>query len=298
MDSIRAFVRKHPVLCFYVIAFAFAWGGVLAVVGGLSGIPGTPAQTDALLGPVMLSWFAGPSVASIVITALVDGKAGLRALGSRLTKWRVGIHWYVIALLAGPLVYSAGQLLLSLFYPGYPPAIFTSGDKVSVLVFGIVAGLVGGGLLEELGWTGFAVHNLRGRHDPLTTALIVGVLWGAVHFSFIFWVSGANIGGLPLLTFLIVRAVDLLVGGLVAFRVLMVWVYDRTGSLLIAMLMHGMLSASMLTLGPETISGVPFLTYSVVSSAASWIIVAVVVGLRRLLRGNAAAAAVRRTVDA
>ncbi len=298
MATVRAFVRKHPVLSFYVIAFAFAWGGILAVVGGPGGIPGTPAQTDALIGPVMLFWVAGPSVAGVVITGLVEGKAGLRALGSRLTLWRVGIGWYAAALLAAPLLHALGLLLLSLFYPGYAPAIFTSSNKASILLFGLVTGLVGGGFLEELGWTGFAIHNLRSRHSTMRTALIVGMLWGAAHFVFIFWMSGATIGGIPLATFLIVRALDLLFGGLLAFRVLMVWVYDRTGSLLIAMLMHGMLTACMFILGPEKISGMPFLVNQMLGSAAAWIIVAVVAGLHRLLRGSAPVTDVRGTVDA
>ncbi len=289
MDAIRAFVSKYRLLCFYLIAFAFSWGGVLAVIGGLGHIPGTAAETEALIGPVMLGWFAGPSVSSIVVTALAEGRAGLRGLGSRLTKWRVGIHWYAIALLAGPALDSLALLLLSLFYPGYLPTIVTSADKLSVLLFGVVAGLVGGGFLEELGWTGFAVHNLRSRHGAFDTALIVGILWGAVHFSFVLWASGGTIGSIPLATFLIVRMVDLLLGGLPAFRVLMVWVYDRTGSLLIAMLMHATLSASMLIIAPESISGVPFITLCLLGSVTRWVIVGAVAGLHRLLRPAAMA---------
>lgn len=298
MDTIRAFVSKHPVLWFYILAFSFAWGGMFVIIGGPGAIPGTPTEIEPLLGPVMLAWFAGPSVSSIVLTALVDGKAGLRALGSRLTKWRVGIQWYAIALLAGPVIDSLTLLLLSLFYPGHLPKIFTSADRLFVLLFGIVSGLVGGGFLEELGWTGFAVHNLRSRHSAFHTALVVGTLWGAVHFSFVFWVSGANIGGLPLATFLLVRAIDLLLGGLPAFRVLMVWVYDRTGSLPVAMLMHATLSASMLILGPETISDVPFVAFCLLGSLTRWVSVGVVAGLHRLLRGRAAIATVRTSVGA
>ena len=289
MKKIQGFVRRYPVLCFYILTFAFAWGGVLMVIGGPGNIPGTTAQTEALLGPVMLAWFAGPSVSSIVITALADGKTGLRALGSRLAKWRVGIHWYAVALLAGPLIDLLALLLYSLFYPGHLPKIVTSPDKLSVLLFGIIAGLVGGGFLEELGWTGFAVYHLRPRRSALQTALIVGVLWGAVHFSFVFWMSGSMIGTIPLETFFIVRAVDILLGGLPAFRVLMLWVYDRTSSLPVIMLMHAMLSASMLILAPENISDVPFIVFCLFSSATRWIIVAVVAGLHRFLRPAATA---------
>jgi hypothetical protein len=63
-----------------------------------------------------------------------------------------------------------------------------------------------------------------------------------------------------------------------AYRVLMVWVYDRTnGSLLLAMLMHASLSASMFILMNLTISGVAQLTYLLVLSVAMWIVVAAVV---------------------
>src|SRR5574340_1321589 len=284
MTEIRRIVKQHPVLWFYILAFAFAWGGVLIIIGGPGAIPGTPAQNDALLGPVMLAWFAGPSVSSIVITALIEGRAGLRRLGTRLTKWRTGFHWYVIALLAGPLLDLLALGFFSLFYPGHLPAIVTSPDKLSVLLFGIVAGLVGGGFLEELGWTGFAVHQLRPHRSALQTALIVGILWGAAHFSFVFWMSGSMIGSIPVAAFFAVRAIDILLGGLPAFRVLMVWVYGRTGSLPVIMLMHAMLSASMLILAPEDISGVPFIVFSLFGSATRWIVVAVVAGLHRLLR--------------
>ncbi len=281
MTTIQDFVKRYPVVAFYVLAFAISWGGVLMIIGGPGAIPGTTEQTGTLVGLVMLAWFAGPSITSILLTALLDGKAGLRELLSRLLRWRVGIRWYVVALVAGPLVYMAGLLPLALFSHQFLPGILTTSDKASLLLFGIGSGLIGGGFLEELGWTGFGVPRLRLRYSALTTGLIVGVLWGAVHFSVVFWLSGSNIGGLPLALFVIVRAVDLLIGQLPAFRVLMVWVYDRTGSLLVAMLMHASLSASMLILAPETVAGVPFLIYCVVSSAAAWVIVVAVAAANR-----------------
>jgi hypothetical protein len=57
----------------------------------------------------------------------------------------------------------------------------------------------------------------------------------------------------------------------------MVWVYDRTGeSLLVAMLMHASLSASMLILQPLAIAGVSLLTYILVFGAALWVVVGAV----------------------
>jgi hypothetical protein len=55
----------------------------------------------------------------------------------------------------------------------------------------------------------------------------------------------------------------------------MVWVYDRTESLLVAMLMHASFSASMLILQPPALALVPGLTWNLVLAAALWAVVAV-----------------------
>jgi len=277
MATIKALIKRHPVLAYFVLTFTISWSGILLIIGGPGTIPGTSEQVERLSLFVMLAWFAGPSIAGVLLTGLVDGKAGLRELLSRLLRWQVDAHWYAVALLTAPLLFMAALLPLSLLSPEFLPGIFTTSDKASLLLFGIAYGLIGGGLLEELGWTGFAVRRLRLRYGTLTTALIVGVLWGAYHFSVIFWMSGSTIGGIPLALFLTVRGIDLLVGQLTAYRVLMVRVYDRTGgSLLVAILMHASLSASMLILGPLALAGALFLTYIFVSSAAAWLVVAAV----------------------
>jgi hypothetical protein len=64
---------------------------------------------------------------------------------------------------------------------------------------------------------------------------------------------------------------------LAAYRVLMVGVYDRTGSLLVAILMHASyIFSTLFVLAPPT-TGVPFLTYSGAFTAVLWVVVAVVV---------------------
>jgi hypothetical protein len=56
----------------------------------------------------------------------------------------------------------------------------------------------------------------------------------------------------------------------------MVWVYDRTGSLLVAMLMHGSLTATQLILMPLPAPGMSLLTSILAWAAALWIVVAAV----------------------
>ena len=122
---------------------------------------------------------------------------------------------------------------------------------------------------------------LRERHSVLTTGLIVGVLWGACHILVNVWASGITSGALPLAVFLPAILVDLLVAWMPAYRVLMVWMYERTGSLLVAMLMHASLTASSLILGPLAISGAALFTYDVGLAIAIWVLIAAVAVVNR-----------------
>ena len=117
---------------------------------------------------------------------------------------------------------------------------------------------------------------MRLRYGVLGTGLIVGVLWGAWHFFMNFWASGVTSGELSLAIFVPTWLLGILVGQLTAFRVLMVWVYDRTQeSLLVAMLMHVSLAASTIILMPP-VPGVASVILSFVPAAAMWVVVGAV----------------------
>jgi len=268
MTTIKAFIKRHPVLTYFVLAFVLSWGSIIIVVGG---IPGPKTQSEGLLPFALLAMFAGPSVAGLLLTGLVYGRTGLRELRSRLLKWRVGARWYAVALLTAPLSLTASLFALSLLSPEFLPGILTTSDKASLLLFGLVAGLATG-FFEELGWTGFAVPWLRLRYGLFTTGLFVGLVWGAWHFLVNLWGSDTASGALSLALFLPV----VLFSFLPPYRVLMVWVYDRTGSLLVAMLMHASLVAFWLISTPLAIAGVSLVTWYLVWAAVLWVAVAAV----------------------
>lgn len=271
------FLTRHSVFSYYALTFCISFGGILLIVGGPGGVPGTAEQAEKLLLPVMLALFAGPSISGVLMIAVKYGKDGFRNLGSRISRWRVNVRWYAVALLTAPILFTGVSLALSLTDEKYLPGIMVSSDKVSLLIFGLSYGLIGGGLLEELGWTGFAVPTLRLRHNIFKTALIVGILWGAWHFMVIYWMSDPN-GEVPLCLLLPVQ----LFSWLPAYRLLMVWVYERTGgSLLIAMLMHASLSASMLIFQPQGLTGYSLLTFILTFAAALWVVAIVVTIVNR-----------------
>lgn len=265
---IRARVAERPVLAFYTLAFAISWGAILILVGpdGFLGMTAT-SPSFALVG---FASILGPSLAGVVMTVLVDGRAGLSDLLSRLRRWRVGVRWYAVALLTAPLVTTGTLLALSLASPAFLPAIVTADDKASLVLSGVVVGLIVP-IFEELGWTGFATPRLRLRHGVLGTGLIMGLLWGAWHFP-LFAGSAASSGGIPPALFV----AAMLFAWLVPYRVLMVWVYDRTGSLLVVMLMHTPIVVSQFVLNPEGLTGEAMFTSLIATGGALWLVVGVV----------------------
>jgi membrane protease YdiL (CAAX protease family) len=146
------------------------------------------------------------------------------------------------------------------------PDMITAEDKASLLVAGLVAGLVAA-FFEELGWTGFATHELRRRHGVLATGLLVGLPWCLVHSPL--YLSTYR-GPVPLALYVPVMAFSILL----PYRVLMVWVYDHIQSVLMAMLMHLSLSASAFLLSSAAMVGVPDLIFNLVLGVTLWVVVA------------------------
>lgn len=270
-QNILTLIKRHPVWAYFILTIGLSWGGVFLVSGGLDGFPADQQQVETLLPLVVVSLTIGPALVGILLTALLDGRAGLRDLFARMFRWRVGLRWYGVALLLAPLLAAATLLGLSQVSPVYLPGIVVSDDKATLLLSALMAGLVGG-LLEEPGWTGFATPRLRQRYGVFATGLILGLLWGVWHFIVAIWGSGTPSGKFSLSLFL--PQLTFYVLALPGYRVLMTWVYARTQSLFVAMVMHASLTGGTLFLFmPIDISGMPLLTWYVVLAAAFWAVV-------------------------
>jgi membrane protease YdiL (CAAX protease family) len=200
---------------YFVLAFAITWGLQLPALLARAGIlDGPPERYTALVG---LGAF-GPMTAAM-IAARVEG-SGLRSLFSPLGKWRVGIVWYLAALLLpGGIFVVAAAIWNALGHAEplvYPPSNAAFAAAAVVFPFG-----------EEIGWRGFALPRLTKRFGPLAASAILGILWTFWH--------------VPMLTLQGVRPllycvfVPFMVGGSVLFT----WIYRHTrASLLLAVLTH------------------------------------------------------------
>lgn len=268
MTRIKDFIKRYPVLTYFALTFIFTWGCMVMVIYP-GGFPIKEEQFATAGALVYVAMLVGPSGAGILLTGLLDGRAGFRELLSRLIKWRVGVRWCAVALLTAPLLISMILLGLSLISSEFQPTIFTSDNKTAVVLIAIVVGLAVG-FFEELGWTGFAMPRLRQHYGVLTTGLTIGFVWGAWHFL-PFWESDTFSGVFPLFL-LILR----LFFWLPPYRVLMVWVYDNTESLLVSALMHASLVASLTIFVPAELSGTTLMIWILAWAVALWIVVAMV----------------------
>lgn len=201
-------VRRHPLVAFWVLTYAIAWGfWPLASFGAFA-----------------------PLVAALIVVPFTHGRAGLRVLGSRLVRWRVGWLWYVVAL-GVPLAVHGVTAALNAASGAGLGSLTSSSVTTLLLVFALrLVNPTDGPLGEEPGFRGFALPGLQGLgYSPLLSTTILALLVAGWHVPLFFLEDG---GLQP----------SILVGGLVttvAVTFWYSWLFNRTrGSVLMTLLAH------------------------------------------------------------
>ena len=223
--------RRFPIAGFFVLAFGLSWLEIVAL-GIWFHLP-----AGLVVGLTTLA----PTLASVTMTALIDGQPGLARLFRRLLAWRAALAAYVIALIGLPLAYLLGTLLL----PGVAGSLHPDPIVhwvIAYLITFVIGGIIGGPLFEEPGWRGFALPRLQGKFGPLRGTLVLGVLWGAWHLPQYLipeWAT-QNGGAHPL-------SITVFLLTVVAIAIILTWVYNRSnGSLLIVILAHASINTAQL----------------------------------------------------
>lgn len=164
-------IARHQLVFFFVLAFAFTWG-YFALFWALQ-LP----QKMILLGA------AGPTVSALLILAVTSGKPGVLRLLRSYVRWRVGVQWYLVAVIGvAVMVFLAYAVvpgaLADLVAPDWSLVPLWLISFVRVLFFPPA-----GPLLEEGGWRGFALPRLQRLHGPVVGTLILGALWSLWHLQ-------------------------------------------------------------------------------------------------------------------
>ncbi|HSK56033.1 MAG TPA: type II CAAX endopeptidase family protein [Jiangellales bacterium] len=199
--SIGDWVRRHPLVAFVVLAYAISWTIWLPGLLGGGGLP------------VLAAGAFGPAVAAALVTRWTGGS--LRDWIRPLWHWRVPVRFWLYALGMPALLFVAVNAELALLGEPVDLGRLRGALVAYVGTFAVVA-LVGGGQ-EEPGWRGFALDRFQARHSPVVATLLLGVVWGGWHLP----IYGAAAVG-PLL-----------------FVFYYTWLWNRTHSLLLCVLLHG-----------------------------------------------------------
>jgi uncharacterized protein len=231
--------RNRPAVAYLVLTFAISWSCALAVAAPhLLRHEPLPKLTGILMFPAML---LGPCISGITLTFLFDGKPGLRDLFARITRWQFPPRWYALLLLPPALVLLVLYALRAFLSPVYTPNRFFLG-----ILFGVPAGI-----LEEIGWMGFAFPKLTAHKKPLPAALLLGLLWSLWHLPVINFLGTVTPHGRYWFPFFLAFAF-----AMTALRVVIAWAYTHTQSVLLAQLLHISSTASLVIFSPTSVSGV------------------------------------------
>ncbi len=247
-------MRKHPVAWFYILAFGISWVGLIPGVLGSRGIAPFDSPLVQFLG---ILFSIGPALAAVMMSQVMRGKTGVQNLLKGLLKWRVGLVWYLVAVLGPIAIFVAGQFLTKLM--GLTGASAAVPSHPFLFVTAVLTVILSN-TSEEIGWRGFALPHLQKRHNALSATLIVGLLWSLWHLPLVF-LTGSPMAQSPLIWFT----------SIVASSFIYTWLYNRTqGSIFLVALFH-----SSLNIFGAFIPGISPIAYALVNCVVAIILIAV-----------------------
>jgi membrane protease YdiL (CAAX protease family) len=218
------FIRRRPLTSFFLWLFtvgqAFAFAPV--VVLWTTGVA-VPYWQVFILGSTLV----GMLLPAVVITRIVDGPEAVRELWRRAFAVGVPLRWYALAVFGAPLL----AIVLAVLVAGPPDTSQIASALISGLLLQLVLTFVPNNWWEEVAWSGFAQARLQERFGSAAkAALVAGPLFALQHVSLAVaagWSTGTVMMGLLILV-------------TIPFRFLTGWAYNRTGSLFLVGLVHGM----------------------------------------------------------
>jgi membrane protease YdiL (CAAX protease family) len=263
MSRLSSVVKGHPLITFFVLAYALAW----IIESPLVFLTDSVSDTQVLVVQILSSNV--PSVLAIVLTAIALGRRSLRKLLGRLLIWRVNPLWYLVVFL-GPAALAGGVVGLNALMGG--PALSLGMPLFGVLTYLAISIFPGSALGEEIGWRGYALPRLQSRMSALSAALILAPIWGMWHLPLFVagWLQGDRT--LALFAAFLVSAF--------ALSVILTWVYNSTGgSLLMVVLLHATVNLP-ITLTPYELAELMYFGLMVVAA----IVVVIWAGPKHLSR--------------
>jgi membrane protease YdiL (CAAX protease family) len=275
---VRAWVARHPILAFFVLAYAGCWIVWVPLVLSRQGL-GILAFDVGLPAPLFLvvSTITGPTLSALVVESATGGRAGLSALWRRVRRVWVNPLWYLLAVFGPPLLLIAGACT----WLGLDPASALVQRWMLLVVPFLPATALGlvVTVFEETGWMGVGFPRLQAAFGPLAACAVLGPLWATWHLPS-FFVAGSGGGAVTGLDFprigLQIAVLSLVA---IAIRICAAWIFNRTaGAVPLLMIGHSALDQApdvLKTLAVPRLGGdaLDYIFYGSVGAAALIVLV-------------------------
>lgn len=239
-----AFVGRHRIVAFVVVAYAVSWADwiPLAVAGANVSPGGSVTHFPGLLGPAIAAFF---------VTALADGWIGVRSLASRLFLVTPPLPRF-LAYTLSPLAFLVLAAAIAAVLGRWPAvtefAVYSGLPRLPLWTV-ITLVLVFNGFGEETGWRGFALSPLQQRFGPLGGTLVVALIWAGWHVPSFWIVEGYR--SLGVLGLIFGFGLGILSGAIVLSRIA-----NRTGgSILAASIWHAIYNMTSATAASRGVIG-------------------------------------------
>ena len=259
MKTKPGLLKRYPLVAYFVLAYAISWASWLPLAASEHNL--IPVQLPAVVFYNLAA--LGPVLAAIIVSGTEGGKPAIRALLGKVLKWRVGVRWYLVALLGYPALFLIGSGLDVLLggNPSWPPPDLANLHMPYWFLLVIMPPFVLG---EEIGWRGYALPRIQMGRSELAASFILGLLWALWHVPS-FLMRNSLHQSTPFLTWVI---------WLFLMTIVLTWLYNSTGgSVLIAWLYHTAMNyAAFLT--PATMRGMVFASVLVLVAVVFIVILA------------------------
>ena len=171
-STLSSFARRHPIAMFLVIALGLSWPVMIALLAiGQDVSPGILLMVIFLLG------------AATLVTALSEGRAGVRRLFAGAIRWRMGLVRFVVLVTAMPLL---TLLIAALTGTLQSPAGGWLSLIGSYLFRTFIFGLLIANLWEETAWSGFMQSRLMATRGLLIGSLLTAIPFFVIHIPLAF----------------------------------------------------------------------------------------------------------------
>jgi uncharacterized protein len=265
----KAWVSRHPVPCYFVLAYAISWSVAVPLALQARGI------VNAHL-PWALHYLTayGPALAALSMMRFLREPLGGRGVPAAQPQSRTA-RWWTIGFAAPLLMFGAAQLAARA--AGQTAPSWNALGHVNFLPdLGLGAWwlwFATSGSGEEVGWRGFLLPRLQQRHSPFASSLLLAIGWAGWHLPAFFYIPSYTAMGLRILPAFFL--------GILAGAIVLTWLYNRSGgSVMAAVLWHA--SFNFVTASPDAAGVTAAVTSTLVMV---WAIVLMVAGTLGTSRG-------------